>query len=432
MTTNNFTYLSAQFDPNSIRRIASEIERQKDAKRDYLLPLSAMSYNGDGSLVLDRQTFTVGDRVYIDFADAEGELDRLQQLALNDDDSSPDAIKLKIDGLPKIEVADAGAPIAMLPTARQQLFSRMDVPKRFADSLVKREAGDVLSTMMSELMSRETKRVMLRCLDGGVRAIVSDRYRALDNSDLFYAAATQFQQAGASMWKARLSDDSFELFGVADHIAGEVRLDRTFDPGDGWMSRWAGKSGDAQNAAVRITNSETGRGGLGVAMSVVTKICANFCVWGENVAVIHSGRQLEADDNGLIIKSDQTRELESRTVWSKINDAIATAFDATAFQKMIDAMNDATQREIPEDRVEAAVDNVVAEFTLDEASKASILDEILSTGDRSQYGLMQATTHAAHANDRKGDSEKASGFEDIGAAILAKTPAQFEKLLAIN
>lgn len=431
MTKQSFEYLSAKFDPNSIRTIAAEIERQKAAKRDYLLPLSAMSYNESGDLVLDRQTFTVGDRVFIDFGDAERELDRRQAETLNGETNDANAIKQQIDDL-RIEPKDAGAPISLKPTARQQLFHRTDVPKRFADSLVKRGASDVLSNMMTELMSREKKRVMLRCLDGGVRAIVSDRYRVLDNCDLFYAACGQFKSANAQLWKARLSDDSFELFGVANHIAGEVRTDRPFDPGDGWMSRWAGASGDAQNAAVRITNSETGRGGLNVSMSVVTKICANFLVWGENVAVIHSGRQLDADENGLITKSDETKRLESETIWSKINDAIATAFNREAFQKMIDAMNNATQVEIPEDRIEAVVDNVVAEYVLDESSKTSILDEMLATGDRSQYGLMQAVTHAAHADDRRGNAEKASQFETIGADVLNKTPQQFEKLLAIN
>lgn len=353
-----FEYLSAQFDPASIRRVAAEIDRQKTAKRDYVLPTSRLAFDDAGRLMIQGKTFTVGGRTFLEWSDAEAESDRVRQAVLSSDTQDP------------AEVADAIA-----------------------------NAGKI--TVSNESGSIE-----------------------------LYAAASRFRDTGATLWKARLSDDGFEMFGVADHIAGEVRLDRPFDPGDGWLSRWAGRSGDVQNAAVRIVNSETGRGGLNVNLSIVTKICANFCVWGEGVSAIHSGRAIEADDDGLIV-SDETREKESAVIWSKINDAISTAFNAERFQKLLDRMNDATQVEIPADRIEAVVDNVVAKFSIAEDAKRSILDELLATGDRSQYGLAQSVTNAAHASDRAGKPEAASEFETIGAAILETPKAAFEKLFAI-
>lgn len=425
-----FEYLSAQFDPASIRRVAAEIDRQKTAKRDYVLPTSRLAFDDAGRLMIQGKTFTVGGRTFLEWSDAEAESDRVRQAVLSSDTQDPAEVADAIANAGKITVSNESGSIELKPTALSQLFGRLEIPKRFADKLTANGNGDLLASLTTGLLGRDSRRLMLRCLDGRVRAVVSDRYRRLDNDDLFYAAASRFRDTGATLWKARLSDDGFEMFGVADHIAGEVRLDRPFDPGDGWLSRWAGRSGDVQNAAVRIVNSETGRGGLNVNLSIVTKICANFCVWGEGVSAIHSGRAIEADDDGLIV-SDETREKESAVIWSKINDAISTAFNAERFQKLLDRMNDATQVEIPADRIEAVVDNVVAKFSIAEDAKRSILDELLATGDRSQYGLAQSVTNAAHASDRAGKPEAASEFETIGAAILETPKAAFEKLFAI-
>ena len=79
----------------------------------------------------------------------------------------------------------------------------------------------------------------------------------------------------------------FEVFLFSPHIFGEVRLDRPFDPGDGWRSRWYGQSGDSHNAACRVGNSETGTGRLTANLACLRRVCANFCVWTEGVATVH-------------------------------------------------------------------------------------------------------------------------------------------------
>lgn len=188
-----FEYLSAQFDPASIRRVAAEIDRQKTAKRDYVLPTSRLAFDDAGRLMIQGKTFTVGGRTFLEWSDAEAESDRVRQAVLSSDTQDPAEVADAIANAGKITVSNESGSIELKPTALSQLFGRLEIPKRFADKLTANGNGDLLASLTTGLLGRDSRRLMLRCLDGRVRAVVSDRYRRLDNDDLFYAAASRFR-----------------------------------------------------------------------------------------------------------------------------------------------------------------------------------------------------------------------------------------------
>jgi len=406
-------FMGLTFDRSAIAGVVAEIERQKAAKRDLIYPVEKLSYTDDGLLVFagSDRTFEVDGRLYLSWEDAERAADEASK------SDRPNGIALK---------AGVGA-MPLSRTASSQLLGRLEVPVKFADNLAGREYNDLLGDLVRGILSRQAgKRFLVRTLDGRVRAVLSDKYRALDNSDLFFCAATKFREVGAQLWKARLWDGGFEMFGVAPHIEAEVSTDRTFNPGDGWQSRWYGQSGDVHNAAVRLDNSETGQGGLNVKLAIMRRVCANFNVWADGVSIIHAGKTNDAGD-GLIVKSDETRRLESQVIWSKVNDAIATAFDAGKFAGYIAALNNATTQELPDARV--AVANVSEEYGITDERKAAILADLLGSGDLSRFGLCQSITAAAHVADRDGRAAEASELETLGGEIITMSDRKFAGLL---
>lgn len=407
-------HMGMTFNRDAIRGVVAEIERQKAAKRDLIYPVEKLSYTDAGLLVFggSQKTFDVDGRTYLTWDDAEAA-----------------AVEAgKADRPSKITPGEGVGAMPLSRTASSQLLGRLEVPVRFADNLVGREYSDLLGNLVRGILDRQAgKRFLVRTLDGNVRAVLSDKYRALDNSDLFFCAAQKFKEVGAQMWKARLWDGGFEMFGVASHIEAEVRTDRTFNPGDGWESRWYGKSSDVHNAAVRLDNSETGQGGLNVKLAVMRRVCANFNVWADGVAVIHAGKTNDAGD-GLIQDSDETKRLKSQVIWSRVNDAIATAFDASKFQGYIDALNGATQQALPDARV--AVANIAEEYAISDERKAMILADLLDSCDLSRFGLCQSVTHAAHQADKDGRAEEASSLETLGGEIITMKDSKFASLIA--
>tara|TARA_R110000803_G_scaffold210718_1_gene283366 strand:- start:3490 stop:4704 length:1215 start_codon:yes stop_codon:yes gene_type:complete len=388
------------FDKGSILKTVAELKRQQESKFDLIVPAKRILYCDDGRLAVDAgpKSFTVGEFTYFDWAQAEAASDEIKEAGGNGE----------------IKVADSEPVIELNRTAASQLRTRLGIPAKFEDALLKANHNEIAGGLHRDLLAKDNRSFLLRCLDGRVRAVLSDRYRILDNHDLFFCAADKFGDVAAEIWKARVWDNGFELFATND-IEGKVRTDRPFDAGAGWRAKWSGSEGDVHNAAVRVSNSETGGGGLNVRLCILRNACANFCVLSDGVSIIHAGSLSESDDDGLI-RSTERRQKESEVIWLKVKDAIATAFDAEKFQAHIDRLNDATQ--VVLENPTEAVDNVVEAYSLSDDTRDAILANLVGSGDTSQYGLVQAVTGVAHGLDAAHRTEAASELETIGAKIL--------------
>ena len=400
------------FDKSNIAGIVDRLEAQKATKRDYVIPAKMLKVTERNEVILpvDGKRFAVNGRVFFDWAAAEKYSDEVKSEG----------------GDGSISIDQGAQTMALTNTATGQLCSRLSIPKRFYDGLMgERSMGDIGGRLISDIIARDDRKFLVRTLDGRARAVLSDSYKCLDNVDLFFAAVQKFAEVGAQLWQARLWDDGMELFGTAPHISGEVTTDRTFDPGDGWQSRWYGGAGDVHNAAVRIANSETGRGYLSLSAAILRRVCANFNVWSDEVAKMHVGRKLEVGDDFML--SDLTKEKEASYIWSAVQDGIATAFDPVRFTKLIDRLNATTQVEIPKEQEVRAVDAAVAKFKIADTLKASILAQVLMTGDRSQFGLVQAMTAVAHQSST--DCEDGSHLEEAGGELAMMEGDKFLALV---
>lgn len=417
------------FPKKDITRLAGELERRHKARRDYIFAANALAMTAAGTLVLSsRDTFKVGNVVYTEYADAE---------------NAANAHREATGEFQSIEPLGKSGDLPVSDHAESQLATRLEIPIKYIRSLRGRKHSDLAAHNFTELLKTDDRRFMVRTLDGQVRAVLSDRYRCMDNGDLFYIAAENFGKVGAEFWTARLWDNGFQMLGVAPGIHGKVTTDRTFDPGDGWRSRWYGTEGDVHNCAVSITNSETGNGGLNVEPSIMRRVCENFCVWADSYGLVHIGRKAAEDgllkhlglgdtvagDSASLI-SDDTRRAEDRVIMMKIRDVITGAFDAKRFTTYIDKLNGATQQEIK--KPEKAVENVAYEFGLSDERRQQILAELLGSGDRSRYGLVNAVTFAAHAADDEGACDQASELEAIGANLIDMEAKDFDVLAERN
>jgi hypothetical protein len=374
MTNERLEGAGFQFDKENVGRILAEIERRKKSKKDY-----------------------VGDTRKVSVQEADGEL------------------VLRV-------VGDAVGYHGFTPNGQSQLADTLGIPRQFFGRLAadKRHRGQ-LGQLSTHLLHEELSTRLIRTLDGKVRAVLSSAYRTLDNADLFFLAADEFQKAGAEIWDARLSDDTFRLYAVAPGITAEVhddaRPNANWSPGSHWSSDEGGNA-DRHVAAVSISNSETGGGALKVRPATLRIVCANWNVWDQSLSQIHLGKKQE--EQGWI--SDDTKRLEDRVIWGKVRDVIRTAFDPKRFEEVIAKLRGAKAEEVvdPVKAVEAVV-----EFTaLPESSLDAIRAKFVKEKDFTRYGLVQAVTWQAH--EAKDDEDK-NLFDDAGAKVLATPLAQIVK-----
>jgi hypothetical protein len=416
-------HFSTTASANRVLEVIQRIEGMKKSKRDYIYPANKLGMDDDGRLVLaGSDSFKVGDRVHTEWADAEAALNELQR-------TQPEA---KIEPLGK-----AGA-LPLSRSAETQLAAKLDIPLRYIDKLRENAHGDLAATNFRTLLERaDKKKILVRTLEGRCRAILSNSYKTIDNMDVFLAAAETLQQAGADIWNARVWDDGgrFEMFAVSKTITGAVKSSEAYNRdlhswwtanGDKHPNMYGKDQGglDAHFAAMRLTNSETGRGGANVTPCVLRAICSNTMVIGTAVSAIHLGRRRE--EEGLVYAED-TQASEAQTVFLKLRDTIKGVFDPVKFQAYIDTLNGIAGEKLGEP--EKVVAAVAVECGFTDERRSAILRSLFESRDLTRYGLAQAVTAQAKVCDEASEYEEASGLEAAGGYIAEMSRHKFAELV---
>jgi hypothetical protein len=408
------------FNLQRIQQIVPELQRQRQTKRDFLAggPKFTVTAAGDELRLKlsDVKTFRLSNsgRVFPTWQEAETNAEPGE----------------------KIEVLTDSGEMPLTRMAQRQLCQAAGLPVDTVDRFCREGQANLAADIIFRRMHRVRRgvdpenaeefsgRFLVRTLDGKCRALLSPSYRVLDTVDLFFAAADEFDKVQAEPWQMRLWDDGFQFLGVSKSISGQVRTDRTFDPGDGWESRWANLGGDTQYAAISITNSETGGGALNVSPAVMTRVCANFCVWAKQFRGIHM--QKARDEEGLI--SAETEAAEAKVIWMKVRDAIRTTFDKDKFAAYIEKLNNATQDALGA-KVEETTKNILTHSDVSEDRQKQILKALFESRDYSRYGLSQAVTFTAHELDKAGKEPEAADMEALGAEIVKMPRSEFNQLV---
>lgn len=307
-------------------------------------------------------------------------------------------------------------------TAHAQLADTLGIPKVYYDRMLVEDV-DLLATNVNHWAQRDDRNRLLRTIDYGdgrpvLRAWLSDRYRALDNVDLFFGAIKTGWEAGAEVSRVNLTDDKFELrmlhrewreglsypengrgpvYGLdGGHRIGR-RADSVFLPG------------------IYLGNSETGRGGLTVRPFLLDMVCSNGLVGEASFSQVHLGGRLEA---GYL--SRETVGLKDQVLWAEVRDLVRATFDEERFRRMVRALGQTTA-EVLADPVQA-VSDVAVRYNLPDADRQAILNELISPGHdrdpgRTVFGLISAITERARTYQAT-DPDRATGYEEIAGDLV--------------
>ena len=156
----------------SLTELATEIERQSNAKQDYIVPTSLL---------------TMTDRADLHF--------------------------------------DTGAGLTSIPAtdlAHDQIAARLDIPRSYYNRLRTNDKALLAQNVNKWLHDKPEKR-MVRTLDGKARAFLSDRYERIDNLEIASAALPALMDTGARVESSQITDSRLYIKAVMPKIEGEVR-----------------------------------------------------------------------------------------------------------------------------------------------------------------------------------------------------------------
>jgi hypothetical protein len=321
-------------------------------------------------------------------------------------------------GSPILELAET-ARFPITSHAHGQLASYLEIPKRYYDRMLT-DAPDLLCSSINRWLDEHAaERRMIRVLDDQVRAVLSDKYRPLENEDLAQAVLPVLSDLDVMILSADITDRRFYIKAVDRRIEQDVPTGRKI--GDGTHTFF-----DTISPAITISNSEIGAGALSIETSIFTKMCTNMATMGASLRKLHSGSRADVSDEVYELLSDQTRHQSDKAVWMQTRDLVRAAFDEAKFKAAAKQLGEAAADPIQADVIEV-VQRARKRFAWTEGEQASVLTHLIKGGDLTRYGLHAAVTRSA---EDLADYDRATEFEKLGGQIIELKPNEWRELAA--
>lgn len=346
-----------------LETLVSELLRQAQTKRDFLTPAKRLQFRNDGP-----------------------------------------APVLEID------LHQGAESFPLRETGHQQLAERLEIPKAYYDRM-RDEAPWLLEENVRTWLNRSEKQYLVRTLDGDARAVLSDRYRVLDNDDLANVALPVLMEHGFDVVSTEITERKFYLKAVTARVQAEV------------------KPGDVVQAGIVISNSEIGQGTLKIEPLLFFLVCSNGLVMPEaSMRRQHVGRHIGELESAERYYQHETRRADDAAFWLKVRDVLAGTLREPAFTAYLEKLRGAAEQPIAADPIEV-VEVTAKKYRMTDPEKNSVLRHFLGGHNGRQelnrYGLMQAVTRASQDAD---DYDRASELEQLGGQIIELAPGQWKQI----
>lgn len=227
---------------------------------------------------------------------------------------------------------------------------------------------------------------------GVARALLSDRYKMIEDLDVLTAALDGVREAGVEVEISGcdLTDRRMYVRVMAPAVqALAPTLLR------GYTSPFTGDSGSDNPtvfAGFEISNSETGGGAFIITPRLVIQVCSNgMKVTKDAMRGVHlGGRQ----DEGVVRWSEETQRHQVDLIRSRTKDAVATFLDVEYMRSVIESMEEKAETPV---NGRTVVEAVGKRLSYDQATIDGVLDYFIAGGQVNAGGVMNAVTAYAQA-----------------------------------
>jgi hypothetical protein len=249
---------------------------------------------------------------------------------------------------------------------------------------------------------------------GIARSVLSDRYRRIDNFEVAEAVLPIIGKIdGVEIPSCEVTETRMYIKVVAPLT--QVNLQDLIEPGvhqflpDG--------SPDYVQAGFVLTNSEVGNGALSIEEMIYRLVCKNGLIVGKALRRTHVGSQVQADEDYTVFR-DETIAADDKALMMKVQDAVSAAVDETRFKQIAAQFAETTSGEQIAKPVEAM--KVLAPMVgLSEEESGNVLQHLITGGDLSRFGTINAITRAAQDVE---SYDRSTELEQLAASVVMRMP----------
>lgn len=335
------------------------------------------------------------------------------------------ALKIQSNGHSVMDLGN-GEPMEVNEVAHDQIAEKVGIPRKYYDRM-RAEAPQLLDANVNHWFSspkqneegkqQKPEQLLVRTLDRKVRAVLSSKYRPMDNADFAEAALPVLAELDLMIVSCEITDRNLLIKAVDRRIERDIPSGAKMGNGHSIFN--------TLSPAITLRNSEVGCGSLAALTSVWTRQCTNLATFAErSVRKYHVGGRHEATDSISELLSDKTRLLSDAATWSQIKDVVRAAFEKARFDALVDVIEGSVADKIEGDVIKV-VELTAKKFGLQEKEKSSILTHLIQGGDLTRYGLHSAVTRAA---EDLSDYGRATEFERLGGQIIELPKSEWKTI----
>jgi len=356
------------------------------------------------------------------------ELER-QANAKRDYVARTEALDLEIvDDVPQLRVGNDRFAINEL--AHDQIGQYAEIPSAYYDRM-RREAPELLAKNVNTWlhqgrgdMTRQPAKRMIRTLDGTVRAFLSDRFRPIENFDLAMTILPVLIDANRfDVMSSDITERKFYLK-VVDKSVNRKLAETGNYLGDGrhQIVRIAAP-------AITISNSECGFGALSIQAGIYDQFCSNLATFAErSMKKYHIGSRhdLLGEDVAALL-SQETQTLTNAALMAQIRDVVTVAFNKERFDELCDKVDGTTQDVIGRETDVVKLVNLSSrKLGITEVEQKGVLQQLITGGDLTRFGLYNAITRFSADVP---SYDRATELERIGGQVVELTKTDWEVLI---
>lgn len=292
----------------------------------------------------------------------------------------------------------------------RQMGNALSIPAKYYEAM-REQKPDLLAENVNAWLSDKNKKYMVRAMEGEnkiARALLSDRYRRIDNLEVALAVLPLFAgKEEMEVVSCNVSDNKFYIK-VVNH-----KLEMHVTPGD------------IVQAGVVISNSEVGLGMVSVQPLVYRLVCSNgMCVNDFSEKKRHIGGSYKALENSYDLYTDETLKADDRAFMMKLRDVTMASIEEARFAQIVDRLRETKDAKIT-GRVQDVVELTGKAYGFNQTEQDGILNYLIRGGDLSLYGLTNAITRESQDVE---SYDRATELESIGWDVATMPKAKWNGL----
>lgn len=221
--------------------------------------------------------------------------------------------------------------------SKNQFFQKAGIPVKFANKLIGYELHDTLYMLVKALLPKESPSgLMIRQVRDTIKGVLSTKYKRFDSMLLIESFIKSCMEETYMPYEASVSDTSYYFSFIYPQV---VSID-----------------GDQVVFMLNMQTSDYGANALKIEAGVLRVVCQNGMVGYNLFKHVHLGRRFYIGEETAIhhLLSDETLELDTRTVASAIRDVIKASI--TAFDNIRLAVEEASEKELSNEKAKAILE----------------------------------------------------------------------------